>query len=551
MKGILFFSFWQSIGVSLLVAAGAIRRLGPYTDREHISLGLTDCLICIEMPFFAWAHLYAFSFKDFVDPTRSYVARMPMYYAFRDAFGSRDVVSDSKATLRGEGMDYREFEPSEGYMHQGEGRERRIRAGLRYSKGGKKKYWLPQTTRETQPHGRLERGVNKAIGKVAGSGQMGDVHAPLLQDDYEGEVHLAPDMVHSELAIVDPNVWGGSHAEEGFDLPFGDIDDQDEQLFEHSRKYLFGDYNYPCIDVSSEYARGTMWDEEERILRDERGAWFSPIRGAKGLAAMEQRDGPAWEGYGAVGNHPRSSPQGGSGSDYMSARNKGKRRSYDDEHPGDRLVDYEQDRMAAAAKDDVKLKWTNVKKPLDRLQSHSQSSQIRPSSHRTPSYGVEASSSPSSLGSNASRSRGNKSKKVLSPAASPGISPSRSPGLPVDAVDLIVEDEAADEERTWERRKGEPAVRGSALRKVYRQGSVGSNGEGHEVLEEVSVGDPEVEHVTGQEEVPPGDGNGGAKLDEDEAVETTERVIAREMMPPPNSLVTPPNYDFQGDNPWA
>ena len=78
VKGILFFSFWQSIAVSLLVAAGAIKRLGPYTDSEHVSLGLTDCLICIEMPFFAWAHMYAFSFKDFVDHSRSYVARMPM-----------------------------------------------------------------------------------------------------------------------------------------------------------------------------------------------------------------------------------------------------------------------------------------------------------------------------------------------------------------------------------------------------------------------------------------------------------------------------------------
>jgi len=387
------------------------------------------------MPFFAWAHLYAFSFKDFIDPSRSYVARMPMYYAFRDAFGAKDVVEDSKVTLRGEGMDYRQFEPSEGYMHQGEGRERRIRAGLRYSKGGKKKYWLPQTTQETQPPGRLGRRVNEAIGKVAGSRHMEDVHTPLLEDDADGEVHLAPDLVSRESDIVDPHVWGESHAEEGFELPFGDIDEKDEQLFEYSRKYLFGDYNYPCIDVSSEYARGTMWDEEERILRDERAAWFSPIRGARGQAAMEQRGGPAWEGYGAVRSHPRSMPQNGTGPDYMS-RNKGKRMGYDYDHTGDRLVDYEQDRTPPVAADDVKLKWTNVKKP------HSQSPRIRSPSYRASSHRVEASSSPSSSGSSGSRPRGSKSNKMLSPPVKPSsISPGMSPVLPPDAVDLIVEDD--------------------------------------------------------------------------------------------------------------
>jgi hypothetical protein len=35
------------------------------------------------------------------------------------------------------------------------------------------------------------------------------------------------------------------------------------------------------IDISSGDARKTMWDKEERVLRDERGAWFSPIRGWK------------------------------------------------------------------------------------------------------------------------------------------------------------------------------------------------------------------------------------------------------------------------------
>ena len=72
--------------------------------------------------------MYAFSHTDYIDHDLMYAARMPMYYAVRDAFGFKDVVEDAKATLRGEGMDYREFEPAEGFIHQGTGRDRRIKA---------------------------------------------------------------------------------------------------------------------------------------------------------------------------------------------------------------------------------------------------------------------------------------------------------------------------------------------------------------------------------------------------------------------------------------
>lgn len=533
VKGILFFSFWQSIAVSLLVAAGAITRLGPYTDREHISLGLRDCLICIEMPFFAWAHMYAFSYKDFVDPSRSYVARMPMYYALRDAFGLRDVVEDSKATLRGEGMDYRHFEPSEGYMHQGEGRERRIRAGLRYSKGGKRKYWLPQTTQEAQAHGRLERGVNNVVRTIAGHDQEENVYAPLLMDDTEAGVRLAPDLLQDEWEDTDPIVWGEPHAEEGFELPFGDISDNDEQLFAHSRKYLFGDYNYPCIDISSEYARGKMWDEEERILRDERSAWFSSIRGGKGRAALQQRDGPVWAGYGAVG---KSSQNADSNPDQISSLGKGKMRGWE-EDTGDHLVDYEGDRTPAASADDVQLKWTNTGKPTSRSQSHSQPPHIRISRFR-----AESSSSPSSSNGGAARPHGKSSKPVRSP---PDVSPPKSSVLPSDAVDLIVEhDDAADEECTREQRKGDPAVRGSVMQKVYH--ATRDNGAESEPLsaefKDSHEDQGKVSMIDSTEILARRDPILGA----------TEGALVRAVTPPVQSQPAPHNYDIhEAENPWA
>ena len=384
VKGILFFSFWQSIGISVLVAAGAIRHLGPYTDSERISVGLTDTLICFEMPFFAVAHLYAFSFKDFVDPYVSFVARMPIKYAIKDSFSIKDVVEDSKATLRGEGMDYREFEPSEGFMHQGTGRDRRIRAGLRYAEGGKKKYWLPNQV-NAEPRGRLGRGLH----------QDEDVYAPLLEGQAASVVHLAPDLRSPDQE--DPALLlGDSGVAEGFDLPFDDLDEADEELFRTSKNYLFGDYNYPVIDASSEYARGLMWEEEERILRDEHSAYYTPISGPRR---------PPNPSYGAVSQTPVS----------VKARSPDYERIIDHDLPPD------------DGSRGVRLGWTKSR-------AHTPSE--RPS------------------------------QQILQNSARGSEHSAKDRVLPPDAVDLVVEDEAA-AERMNERRGSAP---GPPPKKVYRRG---------------------------------------------------------------------------------
>ncbi|KAK0461624.1 organic solute transporter Ostalpha-domain-containing protein [Desarmillaria tabescens] len=444
VKGILFFSFWQSILISIL---------GPYTDSESISLGLTDTLICMEMPLFAFAHLFAFAYTDFIDKDKSFVARMKVSYAFRDAFSFLDVVEDSKATLRGEGMDYREFEPSEGFMHQGAGRDKRIRAGLRYSKGGKRKYWLPKTAPETLPPGRFERGVNR------GADQGESVHAPLLQGD------------------------------------------ADDVLFDHN-------YNYPVIDASSEDARAVIWDLEERVLRDERGAWFSPIRGAKGRVAMKRRDGPAWRGYGAVGTTKQKRTE-----DYSDAK----------------VIDFERDVVPEAM--DVKMRWSKKHDPS-------------PSSSPGPSS-AESSTGP-----------GRRSRLSSLLAKSPPQS-HEPPVLPSDAVDLIVEDKDA----MRERRKGEPAIR-SPLRKVYRRGFVKHDDEGRRTEGEVEVEgsgsqEPDNRIQAGEEVLVEvgGEGEQEASVHEEEAEETfspvheAEGVIARAETPPPHTRLLIDHLD--DDNPWA
>ena len=319
VKGILFFSFWQATGVSLLASVGVIKRLGPYTDKEHISLGLTDTLICLEMPFFAIAHFTAFSQRDYVDKKLAYVGRMPMRHAFQDSFGFKDVLEDARATLNGQGMDYREFEPSEGHMHQGLGRERRIRAGLRYSHGGRGKYWLPQSTASS----RWERSPE------------GGPSAPLLSEGAEDTIQDHSSADESFVAV-------------GFDLPFGGYDSEDEELFSSSRKYLFGDYNYPCIDVSSEVARAKMWEEEERILNNERSAWFFDHHRHQGRGAM------AVTGYGAVGV---SKPQ------------QNKSRTLATPLSPSATIDPEPTLGPVGGHSDAQLRWANVFWPKIRLKS--------------------------------------------------------------------------------------------------------------------------------------------------------------------------------------
>ncbi|KXN91587.1 hypothetical protein AN958_00380 [Leucoagaricus sp. SymC.cos] len=554
VKGILFFSFWQSIAISALVAAQIISRLGPYKDAEHISVGLNDTLICLEMPFFAIAHNYAFSYKDFIDSTISYVARMPFYYAFRDAFGLRDVVEDSKTTLRGEGMDYREFEPAEGFMHQGIGRDRRIRAGLRYSKGGQRKYWLPKATSE--PPGRGERAVNRAIARVAGRDQTEEVHAPLLPPQADNVVHLAPDLQHDE---EEHDIWEGraGEAEDGYELPFGDLDEAIEELYEHSKKYIFGDY---------------------RVLRDERGAWFSPIRGALGRVALQGRDRPAWEGYGAVGTTPQQ------------IRRDNDHFQIDDAGDG-RVIDHNQTNLSPGTGDPkdaylttVKLQWTKDRGSSAKSSTSSPrvlSPKSLPGSDKTKSPNFLARvvetelKSTSSSGSSASAGSSTRSfeipsssgtKHVRSPPTlsrdnsreTRGGSHSGSPMLPPDAVDLVVEDnKAAEKEKARERRKGEPAMRGLGLRKVYRRGF-----EAHALDGEITKGEVEAEEpreadrnrdvgeqVLKEAQEPEHD----ASEPDIWEPENPEGVVVRAQTPPLHARISANNlYDPAAhDNPWA
>lgn len=455
-QGILFFSFWQALAISILVAAGAIRQLGPYTDSEHISLALTDTLICFEMPFFAVAHMYAFSARDYVAKRTQYAARMRIWFALRDACGVRDLVEDFRATLRGEGFAYRMFEPAEGGIHQGTGRERRIRAGLRYADGGKKKYWLPM------PDERAHADVRNII---SGRGST-DQYAPLgVPEEQDGVVHAAPDLEEDEDEagqVEDPLLPGtdpDALEADGLELAFEPPGKEEDMIYDYSRGMMFGDYGYPVIDVSGERARAEMWAEEERILRDERAAAFSPAYGTPGA--------PRAGGYGAVdvsararsGKEPERANVFGS----FPALEEGRarpRRSDDyfaragaagtsaplspTQIDGPPVIDFEHDRIPdmGGSGGGVRLSWARTSTPRSE----------RPSP-RHAHTGEDAAGTPVEV----------VDEGYDSPVAgSPALANSK-------AVDLVVEDhEAEQERRTRVRRKGEPVLKKN-LGRVYRR----------------------------------------------------------------------------------
>ncbi|RYP25142.1 hypothetical protein DL765_000023 [Monosporascus sp. GIB2] len=145
IKLIIFASYWQGFFLSILVWLGAIPDDVQGYTQDNLAAAIQDALICVEMPAFAVAHWYAFSWHDYADNTVS-SARLPVKYAFRDAFGVVDLIEDSKETFRGDKYSYRVFDSSGKVIAHEDSRSRfaRLKEGMRYKKGGEAKYWIPK-----------------------------------------------------------------------------------------------------------------------------------------------------------------------------------------------------------------------------------------------------------------------------------------------------------------------------------------------------------------------------------------------------------------------
>ncbi|OCF34718.1 hypothetical protein I316_03761 [Kwoniella heveanensis BCC8398] len=565
VKGILFFSFWQSIGISFLVAVGAIKKVGPYTDREHMSLALVDSLICFEMPVFAIAHQYAFQASDYIDKHLVHAARLPFIYAFRDAFGFKDVWEDTKDTFKGRGVSYQAYEPAEGGLHYGLGRQRRIRAGLRYSKGGKAKYWMPMPGDEarnkgdTGPLAALKKRVDERLAAREG-------YAPLLPEQAARVVRDDPD------AVVDGDRFGGglfdsdSSDSDAPSISFQSVDEEEDALYERARRVGYA--GFPNVDVSQEEEKKRRWEEEEGILagrwnrgaRGENGGLLRPPldRGKTGSSTGSRRSDKAWKGKakGKYGEGEQDKGKGkakkavyGAWGDRVSQLERsGKNPSttpsghhHNPSGDGDWLYDGDSERpdawsgnaSRAAAKDESsQLRWT--KKQLHKATKSLLDTSLERKDKTRSQSNTQGGGSPFAIGEDEDDER------LSSDTTDPDepVSPASSgKPLPSDAVDLIKDDQAAVEvARARERRRGEPQTKAPAH--VYKRTLRDSNpaeGEGRiEGIEKVFAHSPEERLESSETNV------GGPS----EVVDHVETSIA----------ISPPKHVMSvsmEDNPWA
>lgn len=228
------------------------------------------------MPLFAILHLYAFSHKDYEDPKLQYSGRMPLWYALRDSvFGFKDVLEDSLTTLKGTGFSYRTFEPAEGALHQGEGRERRVRAGLRYAAGGKAKYWLPMPgASEQEAYGRKD--VDPAwkrpfahVGRIAGEHEAHKQgYAPITPQQAETVIHRDPREDGRFESPANPLYSGG---EAGRWDVLDRLGPRAELEGVAAREYDSADSDDSDVDFADPRA------DEERLYKDARQLEFGPL----------------------------------------------------------------------------------------------------------------------------------------------------------------------------------------------------------------------------------------------------------------------------------
>lgn len=213
IKLIIFASYWQGFFLSILVYFGAIPDdVEGYTP-DNLAAAIQDALICCEMPLFAIAHWYAFSWHDYADVTIS-AARMPVTYAFRDAFGIRDLIEDTKETFSGNKYEYRLFDSGDNVLGHEESvsRVRKMKEGMRYERGGKGKYWIPKPG-EVNARTPL-------LADSAGTSRKGSMHPDDTDSFGEGP---------SGEPVLDPG---------------------DERLYQSAKRLEFGDWNYPVITAN-------------------------------------------------------------------------------------------------------------------------------------------------------------------------------------------------------------------------------------------------------------------------------------------------------------
>ncbi|EPS33689.1 hypothetical protein PDE_08651 [Penicillium oxalicum 114-2] len=262
VKLIIFASYWQGFLLSILQWLGALGNIGGYSP-DNLAAAFQDALLCYEMPIFAVAHWYAFSWHDYADPTIS-SARLPVKFAARDAFGPLDLIEDTKMTLRGENYEYRIFDSGDNIIAhvESDSRVKRVMDGMRYERGGKAKYWIPRPGEASKA---VEANMRTPL--LAGGG-----NDSRSRSDRESRPSIERFRTYSEIEVT--------------------LDDEDEQIFNQARALEFGDWNYPVITANE-------------VPRDQRLATHSSYQGSG--SRYEANTGLSQSRHRSSGSQPRRS----------------------------------------------------------------------------------------------------------------------------------------------------------------------------------------------------------------------------------------------------
>lgn len=234
VKLIVFFSYWQSLALSIVSYLGCI-------SEESLSLW-GNSLICWESVGFAIVHWYAFPASDY-DATFIFgFARLRIDAAYRDAFGIADLVHDFRMTFIDSRYGHRTFDSVEAVLDHPDSRTRqkRLAAGLRYRNGGMSKYWLPSSSLKY-----LLKSQSDDTEIFYGSTEA--------EDGNFASIHLAHD--------------GSDTSQRALNIE-DEFSEGEEELYNSARK-VYGDYNYPVAIVreSEEYISFQERLHRQQILR--------------------------------------------------------------------------------------------------------------------------------------------------------------------------------------------------------------------------------------------------------------------------------------------
>ncbi|GAA6044171.1 hypothetical protein JCM8097_007217 [Rhodosporidiobolus ruineniae] len=495
VKGLIFATFWQGFAVSILVALGLIR--SDRYETEQLSLAIQDTLIALELPLFAFLHLYAFSYTDYIDSNHVYSGRLPVWVAFKDAFGYKDLLLDSLETFHGRNFSYRTFEPASGALHaEGLVRDRRIAAGLRYSVDGKK-YWLnmpkgPNTgrageayTRQGLRAGLAARPVHEVKRRLERRIEVREGYAPLSHDEEVLHVARAGEAEEGLGELIEEGEggeregrarkvhWWERHRE------YDELSDESDGASSEGSLEFHGpadeeDEPSSAVEVDAEEQKEERrkkkvreWEDMERLYEEakelEYGDWHYPVVDASRDAQrrrLRDEENALLSG--------RFDPY--TGKHRPPSKGKGKETRPEAKHrPGSYGAMAE--RQAGPARPSPSRSASSRSRPPPASRTLS-SPHDEPSS-LPDSHPATAADHPAAIGSSLVDASTSLLKTVL-PFSFARSSSSRSSNsasdrerLPPDAVDLVVEDtEAEEEEQIRQRRRGEPSGRGRT--RVYR-----------------------------------------------------------------------------------